>query len=203
MRSRIRTIIKILIGEIEEWWVHLFIQNIPGRAGLVIRRFWWRGRLRESSVFSLYPECVITGAERISMGKDVIVSRRTCLYAHDDGVIAIGNRASFNSGVIVSAADGGRVTIGSNVLVGPNVVMRSRNHVHSRKDIPIRDQGHMGGPIVIGDDVWIGANAVILPDVTIGSGAVIGAGAVVTKDVPGYALAGGVPAKVIREDCRK
>ena len=203
MKSRIRTIMKILAEEIEEWWVHLFIRNIPGRAGLMIRRFWWRGRLREASVFSLYAECVITGPERISLGKGVIVSRRACLYAHDDGAIAIGDRTSFNSGVIVSAADGGRITIGTNVLVGPNVVIRSRDHVHARKDVPIRDQGHTGGPITIGDDVWIGANAVILSDVTIGSGAVIGAGAVVTKNVPRYAFAGGVPAKVIKDDCRK
>ena len=56
-------------------------------------------------------------------------------------------------------------------------------------------------PIIIGDDVWIGANAVILDGVNIGDGAIIGAGAVVTKDVPPYAIVGGVPGKIIRYRC--
>jgi len=54
------------------------------------------------------------------------------------------------------------------------------------------------GSVIIGNDVWIGARAIILPGVTIGNGAVIGAGAVVTKDVPSYAIIGGVPAKIIK-----
>jgi acetyltransferase-like isoleucine patch superfamily enzyme len=61
----------------------------------------------------------------------------------------------------------------------------------------IREQGHSGGKIVIEDDVWIRANAVITPDVIIGKGAVVAAGAVVTSDVPPYQIVGGVPAKTI------
>jgi acetyltransferase-like isoleucine patch superfamily enzyme len=59
------------------------------------------------------------------------------------------------------------------------------------------NQDHTGGTIEIGDDVWIGANAVIVPDVKIGSHAIIAAGAVVTRDVPEYAIAAGVPARTI------
>lgn len=65
-----------------------------------------------------------------------------------------------------------------------------------RTDIPIRDQGHEAGSIIIEDDVWIGANATILKGVTIGHGAVIGAASVVTSDIPEYAVAVGNPAKV-------
>ena len=53
-------------------------------------------------------------------------------------------------------------------------------------------------PVIIGDDVWIGGRVIILPGVTIGNGAIVGAGAVVTRDVPEYAIVGGVPAKVIK-----
>lgn len=73
------------------------------------------------------------------------------------------------------------------------------DHEMSRRDIPMRLQGDsVSKPVVIGDDVWIGARSIILKGVHIGKGAVIAAGAVVTKDVPEYAIVGGVPAKVIK-----
>lgn len=66
-------------------------------------------------------------------------------------------------------------------------------------DVPIRLQGDLPEqPIVIGDDVWIGTRVIILPDVVVGNHAVIAAGAVVSKDVPEYAVVGGVPAKIIK-----
>ena len=77
--------------------------------------------------------------------------------------------------------------------------MYSRNHAFDRCDVPMREQGY--GPektIIIGDDVWIGGHVIILPGVNIGNGAIVGAGAVVTRDVPEYAVVGGNPAKVIR-----
>ena len=125
-----------------------------------------------------------------------------CLYAHDNGKINIGKRVSINSNVILGAANDGEINIGNDVLIGPNVVIRASNHRYELKSIPINKQGHTGGKIIIEDDVWIGANVVILPNVSVGKGAVIGAGAVVNRDIPPSALAGGVPAKVIREFCR-
>jgi len=89
------------------------------------------------------------------------------------------------------------ITIEKNVIVGPNVVMRASNHNYERIDIPIRNQGHVSGTIVVREDVWIGANAVILPNVTIGRGVIVAAGAVVTNDVDDYEIVGGVPAKSI------
>jgi len=80
------------------------------------------------------------------------------------------------------------------VLIGPNVVMRASNHNYERIDIPIRNQRHIPGRILIKEDVWIGANVVILPDVTIERGAIVAAGAVVTTDVNEYDIVGGVPA---------
>ncbi|MBN1431653.1 MAG: acyltransferase [Methanomicrobiaceae archaeon] len=98
---------------------------------------------------------------------------------------------------MLNADCGGSIIIGNNVLIGPNVVVRSADHNFSSADTLIQKQGHTGGRITIEDDVWIGANAVILKGVTIKTGAVVGAGAVVTKDVDEYVIAGGVPAKKI------
>ncbi len=88
-----------------------------------------------------------------------------------------------------------RIEIGNNVIISENVMIRdSDNHaINGRKK---------SSPIIIEDDVWIGARAIILKGVTIGKGSVVAAGAVVTRDVPPYSLVGGVPAKVLRSDIK-
>lgn len=106
--------------------------------------------------------------------------------------LTIGKHVFLNSGC--KFQDQGGITIGDGAQIGHNVVLATLNHSlnpANRKDV-------IPAPIHIGRDVWIGANAVILPGVTIGDGAVIAAGAVVTKDVPENTVAGGVPAKVIK-----
>ncbi|MCA9936785.1 MAG: hypothetical protein KC415_22775 [Anaerolineales bacterium] len=77
--------------------------------------------------------------------------------------------------------------------------MITRKHGFADVQRPISEQGYTNAPIVIEDDVWIGFQAVILPGVTVGKGSIIGAGAVVTKDVPPYSIMGGVPARLIRQ----
>ena len=104
-----------------------------------------------------------------------------------------------NSGVGVNCELSGKIVIGKDVMMGPNCVMRTYSHRHDRIDIPMSEQGFEEEKVMyIGDDVWIGTNVIILPGVNIGSHCIIGAGAVVTKDVPDYAIVGGSPAKVIR-----
>ena len=77
--------------------------------------------------------------------------------------------------------------------------MYSYSHAHTRTDISMCRQGfEKETPIHIGNDVWIGARVIILPNVTIGDHVIVGAGAVVTKNVPDYAIVGGNPARVIR-----
>ena len=104
-----------------------------------------------------------------------------------------------DSGIGIRAQINGKVIIGNNVMMGPDVCIFTRNHACSRTDIPMDRQGFTPEqPVTIGDDVWIGAKVIILPGVHIGTGAILGAGAVVTKDVPEYAVVGGNPAKVIK-----
>ena len=93
----------------------------------------------------------------------------------------------------------GPVTIGNHVNLAQGITVTALNHNFSDAEKSIDEQGVNTTPVVIGDDIWIGANAVILPGVTIGSHSVVAAGSVVTKDVPPHSLVAGVPAKIIRQ----
>lgn len=92
------------------------------------------------------------------------------------------------------------ITIGNDVMMAQNVMVMGGGHRHELTDIPMIDQGDMPhSTLVIEDDVWIGANVLILAkDYTIGRGSIIGAGSVVTKAVPPYAIVGGNPARIIK-----
>jgi maltose O-acetyltransferase len=104
-----------------------------------------------------------------------------------------------NSGIGVNCFVQGPMSIGKDVMMGPETIILTRNHRFDRLEVPMRCQGSAEAkPVVIEDDVWIGVRVIILPGVTIHRGAVIGAGAIVTKNVPAYAVACGNPAKVIR-----
>ncbi|MBK7673470.1 MAG: acyltransferase [Candidatus Accumulibacter sp.] len=129
----------------------------------------------------------------VSVGQSVIVKHNAQFGA---GVgLVIGDRAQLGHNCRL----GNNVTIGCDVVMGPDVIIMTSAHAFEDPYVPVNLQGAL--PILavtIGDDVWIGTRVIILPGVTIGRGAVIGAGAVVTKDVPPFAIVGGVPAKVIR-----
>lgn len=104
-----------------------------------------------------------------------------------------------NSGVGINCEMNGNIAIGDNVMMGPEVVIYTTRHNTDRCDIIMIEQGMKEPlPVKIGNDVWIGRRVIILPGVTIGDGCVIGAGAVVTKDVPSYSVVAGVPAKIVK-----
>jgi maltose O-acetyltransferase len=99
-----------------------------------------------------------------------------------------------NIGIDARIYGPGRIFIGEHVMMGPEVMILTQNHKYSAET-------YDGGDIAdvwIGNHAWIGARAIILPGVIIGEKAIIGAGAVVTKEVPAYAIAAGVPARVIK-----
>jgi acetyltransferase-like isoleucine patch superfamily enzyme len=93
----------------------------------------------------------------------------------------------------------GPVTIGNHVNLAQGITVTALNHNFENPDSRIDEQGVSTKPVTIGNDIWIGANAVILPGVTIGDHSVVAAGAVVTKDAPPHSLVAGVPAKIIKK----
>ena len=104
-----------------------------------------------------------------------------------------------DSGVGINCELYGPVVIGENVMMGPEVIVYTSGHKYDRIDIPMGEQGDDDvKPVIIGNDVWIGRRVIIMPGVKIGNGCIIGAAAVVTKDIPDYSVAVGVPAKVVK-----
>ena len=130
---------------------------------------------------------------RFSLGRHSVVESFCCINnAVGDVIIGDYTRIGIHNTVI------GPVTIGSHVNLAQGITVTALNHNFSDTTKRIDEQGITTKPVIISDDVWIGANAVILPGVTIGRHCVVAAGAVVTTDVPDHTIVGGVPAKVLK-----
>ena len=136
----------------------------------------------------------IWGPVRIFLGERCALFDEVILLGV--GEIRLGNRSTIGAGTIVSARD--RVEIGSNVMIAADCFITDCDHEFDARDVPIPEQGLRIDPVVIGDDVWVGTQTIILRGVTIGAGAVIGANSVVTRDVPAFAVAAGNPAQVVK-----
>ncbi len=127
----------------------------------------------------------------ISCGRNVNIEHGAVFSKH----VTLGD----NSGIGIHAQLTGTVVIGAYVMMAPDVVIITSNHATDRVDIPMQQQGTAAEqPVIIRDDVWIGQRVMILPGVEIGQGSIIGACAVVTKNVPPYAIVAGNPARIIR-----
>lgn len=124
-------------------------------------------------------------------GTNINIEPRVDLYF---GGVSLGDNSGIGENSKISSCH-----IGNNVMIGRNLTVIPRDHCFERTDIPMIQQGFTKiEPIIIDDDIWIGDNVTILKGVHIHSHSIIAAGAVVTHDVPEYAIVGGVPAKVIK-----
>ncbi len=137
----------------------------------------------------------------VVLGDNVTIAKFTTIQC--TGVIRllgvglrIGNNSAIGAYSFLGAQGG--ITIGNDVIMGPRVSFHAENHRYEDADVPIRLQGETRRGIVVDDDCWIGAGAIILDGVHIARGAVVAAGSVVTKDVPPYAIVAGSPARVIK-----
>ena len=129
-----------------------------------------------------------------SLGQKSVIESYSCINnAVGDVVIGDHTRIGLHNTII------GPVTIGSHVNLAQGITVTALNHNFEAPERRIDEQGVSTQQVIIGDDIWIGANAVVLPGVTVGNHCVIAAGAVVTKDVPPHSLVAGVPAKIIKQ----
>lgn len=111
--------------------------------------------------------------------------------------IHIGKKTFINGGLLKAGLNS-HIYIGDDCMISFEVVMRTDAHVVNDIVMPMHEQGCIEKDIVIGNDVWLGYRSYIMPGINIGNHAIVGAGAVVTKDVPPYSVVGGVPAKIIK-----
>ncbi|MCH5312687.1 MAG: acyltransferase [Prevotella sp.] len=131
---------------------------------------------------------------RFTIGRESVIESFSCINnAVGDVVIGDKTRIGLHCTII------GPVTIGNNVNLAQGIVVTALNHNFTDCTKRIDEQGISTKEVTIGNDVWIGANATILPGVTIGRHCVVAAGSVVTKDVPDYTVVGGVPARVMKK----
>lgn len=126
------------------------------------------------------------------------------VYLKEDKFVKLGHKSYSNNALVFRWSDA-MITIGNYCSIGDNVrfiVDEGKHHGSSATSYPFQsfDVGTRKS-ITIGNDVWIGQSAVILPGVRIGNGVTVAAGAVVTKDVPDYCIAGGIPAEIIKKKC--
>ncbi len=165
----------------------------------------------------MFPPLLLAGTRRIRLGDDTRVESFVSLSVAREGSIDIGSNCELRSFACLEADTGrivlgdgcsvnpfcslngyGGLQIGSDVRIASHSVILSSTHRFDDIDTPIRSQGMEAKPTVIGDDVWIGAHSIVVGGVRIGSHSIIGAGAVVLGDIPAFAVAAGVPARVIR-----
>jgi acetyltransferase-like isoleucine patch superfamily enzyme len=149
------------------------------------------------------PDCVFEAGvlifhpENVYLGSNVYVGHYTILKGYYKNRMTVGDETWIGQQCFFHAAAG--LTIGARVGIGPGVKILTSQHTEVGREIAIFNAPVEFKPVCIEDDSDIGVGAIILPGVTIGRGAQIGAGSVVTRDIPAYAVAAGTPARVLRE----
>ena len=137
----------------------------------------------------------ITIGNNVSILRGSIIECTGVLSDLGEGLI-IGNNVGIAQNCFIQVR--GPVKIGNDVIFGPNVSIFSENHNFENPDLPVSRQGVTRIGVTIEDGAWLGTRAVILDGVVVGMNSIVAAGSIVTKNVPPYAVVGGVPAKIIK-----
>ncbi len=159
-----------------EEYLGTLIRSWPGVEGFAMRYGLYKLIFKRLDGFCyLYPGARLSHAYGIAAGRNLMVNGGAFLYGR------------------------GGLEIGDHVMIGPNAVIVSSQHRFDDPRVPMAFLGHIEAPVTIGSDVWIGANAVVLPGVRIADHTVVSAGAVVTHDTEPWSIVGGIPARRIGE----
>jgi acetyltransferase-like isoleucine patch superfamily enzyme len=160
------------------------------------------GSFRAEDFREIGPDCVFeTGVlvfhpENIILGRNVYVGHYAILKGYYKSELRIGDETWIGQQCFMHAAGG--LTIGARVGIAPGVKILTSQHQEVGRETPVLFSPIATAPVVVEDDADIGLGAILLPGVTVGRGAVVGAGAVVTRDVPAYAVVAGSPARILR-----
>lgn len=225
--SPLRTYMNITAGDVGLWRFILYealtclLGPVPGGLGLFLRKTFYprlfkkvgRGLIVGRNVVIRHPDkivlgdnvtiddnCLIdargAGSEGLVIEDEVIINRN-CMIQAKNGPVRFGRRTSLGSNSVVVSLGG--IDIGDAVLTAGGCYVSAGAYQFDDPDMPVMDQpAYTKGPIRIGSKSWLGTCAVVLDGVSIGAGSVIGAGAVVTKDLPDHSIAVGVPARVVK-----
>lgn len=161
------------------------------------------GAFRADQLKRCGPDCVFEAGvlvfhpENVELGANVYVGHYAILKGYYKNTMRIGDETWIGQQAFLHSAGG--IDIGARVGIGPGVRIITSFHAEAGREVPILSSPVELAPVVIEDDCDLGVSAVVLPGVRIGRGAQIGAGAVVTGDIPPFTVAIGVPAKVTRE----
>ena len=226
-RSKVQRYQELVVGQPGFWrlvkfeLVTLLSANMPGALGLFLRsKLYPRliGRVGRNVTFGA--NVVLRHPHKIAIGDNVVIDDNCCLDAKGttnegirigtgvfvgrntilsckNGDIVIDDRA--NVGFNVEVFSAGRVRIGKDVLIAAYTYLVGGDHLFDRVDIPVLHQGRTAQGIEVDDNVWLGAHVVVSDGSRVGRDAIIGAGAVVRGEIPPFAIAAGVPARVIRD----
>ena len=206
-----------------EQLLFMLVGWIPTVVGIGIRSFVYKLILNMNGSAAIENKVRLRFASNITLNHGVYLDQNTYLHACDNG-ITIGANSIVMHGAVLHVYNfrglpNSHITVGEDSLIGEYSVIRGQggvsigdrvftspfsqiiavNHIFNDPNVSFVDQGITAEGIVIEDDVWIGASAVITDGVTVGKGSVVAAGSVVTKDVPPHSVVAGVPARVIKE----
>jgi acetyltransferase-like isoleucine patch superfamily enzyme len=202
--------------------VQWILGGIPTVIGIGLRAVFYRLILKMDGLVAIEPNVRLRYASGIHLARGVYLDEGVYLHALPNGIrigqnsyvmhhaelhvynfrdlphagIRLGKNCLISEFNVLRGQGG--ITIGNNVYTAPHVQILAVNHVYSDRTRPIIEQGITAQGIVVEDDAWIGAGAILLDGVRVGRGAVVAAGAVVAQDVEPYTVVGGVPARVIK-----